>query len=103
VAGQEDQPEDVVLDVVDLGVEIGHAVVLPEVVAQLFGLAAQRVDAAEVVDATPLRGRHQPRGRIVRDALRGPLLERSDQRVLGEVLGQGHVPGHPGQRGDQPG
>ncbi|HEY5398065.1 MAG TPA: hypothetical protein VIL16_22010 [Trebonia sp.] len=40
---------------------------------------------------------------MVGHALRGPLLERRHQRVLGQVLGQPDIAGHPGQRGDEPG
>ena len=38
-----------------------------------------------------LRRRHQPGARVVRDARLGPLLERGDQRVLRQVLGQADV------------
>lgn len=51
VTGQ-DQPEDVVLDEVDLRGEVGHAVLLTEAVADLLGLAAQLVGPPERVDRT---------------------------------------------------
>ena len=52
--------------------------------------------------AAVLGGGHQPGARVVRDARLGPLLERGDQRVLGEVLGQADVAHHAREAGDQP-
>ena len=89
VAGEEDQPQDVVLDVVDLVVEVGHRRLLPAAgVLELGDLATQRLGAPEVVDAAALGGRHQPGDRIVRDARHRPLLQRGDERVLRQVLGE---------------
>ena len=71
VAAQEDQPQDVVLDVVDLGVEIGHAAPpLRRSLAELLGLAAQRLRTAELVDGPTLGRRHQPGARAARDRRR---------------------------------
>jgi hypothetical protein len=54
--------------VVDLVVEVGHLILLsPSCVLELRDLAAQVVDAPEVVDAPPFGGGHQPRGRVGRD------------------------------------
>ena len=104
MAGQEDEPQDVVLDVVDLAVEVGHLVLLsPSDVFELRDLAAQVVRAPEVVDGAPLRDGHQPRDRVLRDAGRGPLLQRGHECVLGQVLGQVDVPGHPGESADEAG
>ena len=104
MAGQEDEPQDVVLDVVDLAVEVGHLLLLSAAgVFELRDLAAQVVGAPEVVDAAPLRGGHQPRDRVLRDAGRGPLLERGHECVLRQVLGELHVAGHPGEGADEAG
>ncbi|MGZ4492053.1 MAG: hypothetical protein ACXVEU_15030, partial [Nocardioidaceae bacterium] len=74
---EEDEPQDVVLDVVDLAVEVGHLLLLsPAGVFELRDLAAKAVGAPEAVDAAPLRDGHQPRDRVLRDAGGGPLLER---------------------------
>jgi hypothetical protein len=43
---------------------------------------------AKVVDGTPLGGRHQPRAGVVRDAVARPLLERGDDGVLRQFLGE---------------
>ena len=64
---------------------------------------AKVVGAPEVVDAAPLRGGHQPRGRVLRYACRGPLLERGHECVLCQVLGELHVTGHPGESADEAG
>ncbi len=104
VAGQEDQPEDVVLDVVDLRVEIGHGCLVEGLGAgQLVGLATQVLRAAELVDAPPPGRGHQPPGGVGGDAVLRPLLQGRDQGVLGQVLGQADVPGHPGERRDEAG
>ncbi len=104
VAGQEDEPQDVVLDVVDLGVEVGHLLLLsPAGMLELRDLAAKVVRAPEVVDAAPLRGGHQPRDRVLRDAGGGPLLERGHECVLRQVLGELHITGHPGEGADEAG
>ena len=95
---QEDQPQDVVLDVVDLVVEVGHPCLLPAPgVLELGHLAAQRVGAPEVVDTAALGRRHQPGRRVVGDPRHRPLLQRGEQRVLREVLGQVDVTRHPGE------
>src|SRR5207248_355720 len=41
--------------------------------------------------------------RCARDARLRPLLQRRDQRVLRELLGEPDVAHHPGQTGDHPG
>src|SRR2546427_3525880 len=48
-----------------------------------------------------LRGGHEPSARIVRDARLRPALERDDERVLRQVLGQTDVAGDPGEPGDE--
>ena len=104
VAGQEDEPEDVVLDVVDLGVEIRHVSLLaPTGVFELRDLAVQRCGAPEVVDAAPLRDGHQPPRRVLRHARRRPLLERSHECVLRQVLGESDITGHPRECADEAG
>ena len=103
VAGEEDQPQHVVVDVVDESVEVGHLHLLPfQGVAELRRTTAQGVGAPERVDAASLGGLHQPGRRVVGDAVARPLLQRGDERVLGEVLGEGEVAGHPGERADEP-
>ena len=90
--------------VVDRGVEVGllRDAAAPQLAAELLGLALEHLAAAEAVDRAVLGGGHEPGARVVRDARLGPLLERRDQRVLGEVLGEADV-AHDGQPGDQPG
>ncbi len=104
VARQEDQAQDVVLDVVDLALEVGHVRLLSSGGAlELGDLAAQVVGAPEVVDAAALGGRHQPGARVLGHAGDRPLLERGDQRVLGEVRRELDVAGHPGEGADEAG
>lgn len=104
MAGQEDEAQDVVLDVVDLAVEVGHLLLLsPAGVFELRDLAAKAVGAPEVVDAAPLRDGHQPGDRLFRNAGRGPLLERGHECVLRKVLGELHITGHSGESTDEAG
>jgi hypothetical protein len=55
------------------------------------------------VDRPALRRRHQPGAGTCRHAIRRPLLERGDQRVLRQLLGEADVAHDPGEPGDQPG
>ncbi len=55
------------------------------------------------VDRAMLRGGHEPGARVVRDARLRPLLERGDERVLREILGQADVAHDPRETGDEPG
>ena len=104
VAGEEDQPQHVVVDVVDERIEIGHVHLLTfQGLAELRRTTAQGVGAPERVDGTPLGGLHQPGRGVVGDAVARPLLEGRDQGVLGEILGQRQVAGQPRQRADEPG
>jgi hypothetical protein len=41
---------------------------------------------SQEIDRPSLRGRHEPRARIVRHAIRGPALEGDDERILRELF-----------------
>ena len=56
----------------------------------------------KLVDRAMLRGGHEPGARIVRDARLRPLLERGDERVLRELLGEADVAHDPREPGDEP-
>ena len=55
-----------------------------------------------MVDRPVLGGGHQPGTRVARHARLGPLLERGDERILREILGQADVAHDPRQPGDEP-
>lgn len=108
MARREDEPQEVVADVVvDHGGErllaLGGGERLPglELMAELLVLAPEHLAAPEHVDRAVLRGRHEPGARIVRDAGGRPLLERRDERVLGELLGRVEVAHHARQASNQ--
>ncbi len=105
MAGGEDQPQQVVVDVVrERLVEVRRdACPGLQRPADLGILLLQLAVAPEEVDRPALGDRHQPGAGIARNALGGPLLERGDDRVLGQVLGQADVAGVVGQARDQPG
>ena len=106
MAGDEHEAQQVVADgVVDGGVELrGRRVATGlELVTELFVLTVEHLAPAQLVDRPMLRGGHEPRPRIVRDARPGPALERHDERVLRQVLGQADVAGDTREPCDQPG
>ena len=107
VARREHQPQQVVADIVGArGIEaideIRHEVRLQcvEIVAQLFALAGMQRFLAQAVEGAVLRGRHQPRSRIVGHARVGPMFERRHQRVLRQLFGEPHVAHDPCDVGD---
>ena len=102
----EDEAQQVVADVVvERGFEIGRGELAldREIVAVFLVLAALQLVAAQPVERAVLRRRHQPGARIVRDARLGPALERDDERVLRELLGDADVAHHAREPRDQPG
>ena len=64
MAGEEHQPQDVVLDVVHLGVQVGHGGLDLglKLVPQLRVLAVQHAVTPEQVDGPALGGPRAPRG-----------------------------------------
>ncbi len=106
VARGEHQAQQVVLDVaVQGGVQVGLGALSlgPQLVAQLFDLAFQPLFAADEVDGAALADGHEPGARIVWDAGLGPLLQRGDQSVLRELLGEADVSHDACETGDHPG
>src|SRR6185295_9929405 len=68
---------------------------------ELLVLALEPGAPAEDVDGAMLGGGHEPGARIVRDARRGPPLQRGDQRVLRQVFGNTNVAHDPRDSSDQ--
>ena len=66
---------------------------------QLLGVAAI---AAHKVDRAPAGGGHEPRPRVVGNALLRPSLERRDQTVLHDLLGNVEVAEDPDHGSGQP-
>jgi hypothetical protein len=104
VAGGEDQPQQFVADVVvERGVEIGHGLLLLlEIERHHPVLARQHAATAQMIQRPALCGCHQPGAGLFRHAGCGPMLQRRQQRFLGQILRQRHVAQHPRQAGDQP-
>src|SRR5690606_5334865 len=105
VAGGKDQPQQIVADLViqrldQFALVIG-GVVLYEA-SNFLQLGRGHFAVAEIIDAAPLGGLHQPGAGIVRHAGFGPGLERDQQGVLCQFLGQRDVAHHARQSGDQP-
>ena len=106
MAGREHEAEQVVAHVVVPGrLEGGHRHRLldREVTSELLVLSVEHRPPSEEVDGPMLGRGHQPRAWVARDPGLRPLLERRDQRVLGELLGDPHVTDDPRKPGDEPG
>ena len=63
--------------------------------------ARSSLSPAQPVDRAMLRGRHQPGAGLVGNARRRPLLERRDERVLRQLLGEADVAHHAREAGDE--
>jgi hypothetical protein len=89
--------------VVERGIEIGHGALLLglEFVAQLLVLPVEQLVSAQQVDGSALGSSHEPGAGIVGDADLRPALERDQERVLCEVLGDADITHHAGEAGDQ--
>src|SRR6266571_2292514 len=106
VAGDEDEAEQVIADVVVHLVDVrlaGRLGLRFHVTAYLPQLLVVAGAAPDQVDGAMLRGRHQPGAGPVRDTLDGPLLQRDHQGVLREFLRRADVAGDAGQAGDEAG
>src|SRR5439155_14017486 len=103
MAGGENEAKEIVADiVVDRGVEIRTGVLAGlEVAPELLVLSLEQLVPAQAVDPAVLRGRHEPGARVVRNARLGPSLERGDEGVLRQVLGETDVANHPREAGDE--
>ena len=97
----EERHEEAIV-VVDGGVEIVHRAVASVLDAtdDLLLLSLEHPAAAKEVDGAVLRRGHEPGARVVRDACLRPLLERGDERVLRQVLGEADVPHDPDEPRD---
>ena len=104
MARREDQPQQVIAHVIvggrfDLR---GRLFLLRfEIAPELAMFAVEHLAAPQPIDGAMLRGRHEPRRRIVGNAGRRPLLERGDERVLRKLFGQTDVAHHPREAGDE--
>ncbi len=103
VAGGEDQPEQVVVDVVGACGVLGGGSRVGQVPADLGELAGVGLPAPDQVDGAAAGGGHEPGAGVVGHAVPGPLLQGGDQGVLREFLGDADVPDEPGHAGDHAG
>ena len=91
MAGHEDEAQQVVAHVVvELGVDVAlsRTELQLDLPGELLLLALERRAAPQQVDRAVLRRGHEPGARVVRHARLGPLLERGDESVLRELLGE---------------
>ena len=92
MAGDEDQPQQVVADVVvQRPLEIGHgasSLRRRQFAAELFVLALEQLVAPQLVDARDASRSPSARRRDCPGCPTRPLLQRGDQRVLRQLLGE---------------
>jgi hypothetical protein len=103
VAGDEDQPQQVVADrVVErlLGGFGDELLVHVDLAAELLVFLLGQLEVAQPVERAVLRRGHQPGTGVVGHPLLRPALERGHQRVLRELLGAPDVAHQAGDAGD---
>src|SRR3989442_7362089 len=104
MTADEHEAQEIVADgIINCGVQIYRSYLLLdlEFATEFLVLAFQPRVAAPEIDGTMLRRGHEPGARFIRDARLRPLLERSDERVLGEILGQPDIAHNPRQPSDE--
>lgn len=106
MAGDEDQAQEIVAHViVDLSVKIrlGELLLNGEFPPQLLVLALEAGVPAQQING-PVFGRaHQPDAGIARHARLRPLLQRRDQRILRQILGDTNIAHNACEASDEPG
>jgi hypothetical protein len=105
MARREHEPKQVVADIVVEGrLEICHGQLLPKLglVTELLVLPLDEFVSAKTVDGAMLRRRHEPGARLLRDARRGPLLERSHESILCKIFGEADVANDSRETRDEP-
>jgi hypothetical protein len=91
MTGCKNEPQQVVADIiVERRVEIVYNSIAVgfELVTQLFVFALEQLVPSEVVDRAMFGRRHQPRARVARNPLIGPLFEGCHERVVREIFGK---------------
>src|SRR5207245_11478879 len=85
-------------------VEIRHQRLLPgiELAAKLLVFALEELAAPKEINRTMLGGGHETGTRALRDARLLPLLERGNERILGEILGKTYIAHDPHETADEP-
>ncbi len=107
MAGDEDQTEQVVLNIsIGCGgqrsceVRKGALLLFLQLARELFVFPFQPRVVAQNVDSAVLGGSHEPCAGVLRDARLRPLLEGSDQSILGELFGDANIAHDSREAGD---
>jgi hypothetical protein len=104
MAGYENEAQQIVADiVVESRIEIRstHLKLRLDLTTELLVRALEPLASAEEIDRAMLRSCHEPRAGIARNARLGPSLQRGDEGVLGQLLGQADVTHHAHEAGDE--
>src|SRR5438128_6351408 len=105
MAGDEDEPQQVVSDfVVERRSEVWNLILFClEVASDLDMFLSPHPVTPEEIDGAMFGGRHEPGPRILWNAFVRPLLERGHERVLREIFSSADVARHARQRRDESG
>jgi hypothetical protein len=77
-------------------VQIGHCLLFRlQLESDHLVFAREHAGAAQMVQRPAFCHRHQPCARFFRNACRGPMLQRRQQRLLRQILGERHIAQHP--------
>src|SRR6185312_5689356 len=104
MARDEDETKQIITDIViDGRVEIDSSriVLRSDLVPDVILLPLDDLAMTHGVDRAPFCGRHEPCAGIVRNSGCRPLVERRDECILSEVLGEADVAYHACQAGDE--
>jgi hypothetical protein len=102
---RENEAQQVVADVIVervAQIRDGHLLLDLELAAELLMLALEQLASAQPVDRTVLSGGHEPSARVVRDARLRPPLERGNESILRQLLGETGIAHDPRETGDEP-
>ena len=104
MAGDEHEPQQVIADDI-LGARLHRAAVAFllhfKLVPERLMLTRQHAPPPQLIDGAVLGGRHQPGTGVVGNAVLRPVLERSDERILRQLLRQPDVAQHAREAGDE--
>jgi hypothetical protein len=84
----EHQPHQIVADVTRLGRILARRADERRLVGDRLMAALEELAPPQLIERAVLRSRHQPRARVVGDSGRGPSLERAQECLLRELLGE---------------
>lgn len=102
MAGDEDQTQHIVVDDIRIPQQVS-ALPLLQVVREQGETLVEALLPSPPVDGPALGHRREPGTGVARNPIRRPLLQRIDERFLGQLLRETEVADHPGESTDDAG